>query len=77
MCESRLHLPNYDAPSLKPNATALVMSSLPPEKGSLIFLKLGTLKVHVKLFFLYFDFWRENFLMGLKIDFEFFEVGQI
>ena len=77
MCGSRLHLPNYDAPSLKPNATALVMSYLPPEKGSLIFLKLGTLKVHVKLFFLYFDFWRENFLMGLKIDFEFFEIGQI
>ena len=40
-------------------------------------LKLGTLKVHVKLIFLNFDFWRENFLMGLKFEFEFFEIGQI
>ena len=47
------------------------------KKGSLIFLKLGTLKVHVKLILLNFDFSRENLPMGLKIDFEFFEVGQI
>ena len=41
------------------------------KKGSLILLKLRTVKAHVKLIFLNFDFWRDNFLMGLKIDFEF------
>ena len=42
------------------------------KKGSLNFMKLSTLKVHVKLVFINVDFCREKFLMGLKIDFEFF-----
>ena len=63
---------DFNTPSL---ARAVMM--MMRKKGSLILLKLGTLKVNVKLIFLNFDFWRENFLMGLKIDFEFFEVGQI
>ena len=46
------------------------------KKGSMIFLKLCTLKVHVKLIFLNFDFKGENFLMGLKFDFEFWNFGK-
>ena len=41
------------------------------KKGSLIFLKLGTLKVHDKWMCGIFEFWWNNFLMGIKFDFKF------
>ena len=39
------------------------------KKGSSILLKLCTAIVPPKLFFYYLEFWRDNFLVGLKIDF--------
>ena len=45
------------------------------KKSSLISLKLCTLKVSPKFFFCISGIWSENFLMGLKIDFEFEKFG--
>ena len=41
------------------------------KKGSLILLKLGTHKVHDKWMCGVFEFWWNNFLMGIKFDFKF------
>ena len=41
------------------------------KKGSLIILKLGTLKVHDKWMCGIFEFWWNNFFMGMKLNFKF------
>ena len=54
---------------------ALFLNHDRSEGVALIFLKLGTLLEHLKLFFFNFEFCCENFLMGLKIDFKFEILG--